>query len=589
MTGLTWETATDWNNAKSANDARVEADLLRVGVDDTEDSPLAHYQPDSTTAALQDRSGNGYDAVDYNHTYTTTAEKWRDVADFNGSDEYADFGSVYSSTGVVEFEAWVYPRSADSTQHQIFNQNQFWVLTYDRNDNQGFNVASYGDNYTFGSGFATNTWHHIYVYWDVGTEYYAEINGSSYSPYSTSDGVDKTGDPMVLGAAADSSGYKGSGNFDGQIAAVRAFEGSSLTLGQNSGNTLYDKPTSGTLTTATKSFSSSTEPNVTYITASGSPTITARGSPSGTPEEHTVTLDGSHTHAITWSNAHTDFDVTVDLSDTDRLDSIGLYPGDRLVWGSEGDWDSAQSESNVAHGAGDLGVDTIREQILAHYPFESSVTQDTTDNTSPSNNGAALTSTASVGDSGAYFDGSSNVNLGSPSVLDASNLGDAFTVCAWIRADSSIIGNSTRNNIIGRIGSNNDSWSLGIGDNGGSNADQLRFYVDDGSTAVFLNGSVPNSDQWYHVAGVYDGAAGEARLYLDGSLDASDTSISGGIASSGNDVVISNGSQSYVAEWVGEQDDIRIFNRALSSSELSELANPPYTGSLTTDVRGPIL
>jgi len=77
----------------------------------------------------------------------------------------------------------------------------------------------------------------------------------------------------------------------------------------------------GSLTTATKSFSSTQNPNLQNLQYSlNGQSITADiiGSP-GTPSEETVTqtLGGATSYPLTWSNAHTDFRVRPTLSTSD--------------------------------------------------------------------------------------------------------------------------------------------------------------------------------------------------------------------------------------------------------------------------------
>ena len=101
------------------------------------------------------------------------------------------------------------------------------------------------------------------------------------------------------------------------------------------------------------------------------------------------------------------------------------------------------------------------------------------------------------------------------------------------------------------------------------------FLVDDAGISHVLQSTVViNDGQWHHIAGVRDTAAGQARLFVDGALEASlaDTT---GIFLEVNSVPwnIGNvpGSGSVRFPWDGLIDEVEIFNRALSATEIKAI------------------
>ncbi|MHC4740183.1 MAG: LamG-like jellyroll fold domain-containing protein, partial [Planctomycetota bacterium] len=87
--------------------------------------------------------------------------------------------------------------------------------------------------------------------------------------------------------------------------------------------------------------------------------------------------------------------------------------------------------------------------------------------------------------------------------------------------------------------------------------------------------------QWHHVAGVYDGS--NAYIYIDGGLDSNSVGCSGSITTNDWDVYIGENSQSLdegtsAREWEGLIDDVRIYNYALTQSEVNDI----YTGGAPT-------
>jgi len=87
------------------------------------------------------------------------------------------------------------------------------------------------------------------------------------------------------------------------------------------------------------------------------------------------------------------------------------------------------------------------------------------------------------------------------------------------------------------------------------------------STAGYIG-----SGAWHHIAGTYDGT--EMRTYIDGELVGSNTVV-GSIATNGRNLYIGRTDPTHGGNFVdGMIDDVRIYNRALSASEVLQLYEP---------------
>jgi hypothetical protein len=86
-----------------------------------------------------------------------------------------------------------------------------------------------------------------------------------------------------------------------------------------------------------------------------------------------------------------------------------------------------------------------------------------------------------------------------------------------------------------------------------------------------------NDGHWHHVAGVYDQE--KIYLYIDGSQDAS-AEAPGKIRVNDEPVYIGENSQMPNRFWNGMIDDVRIYNYALSSEEISEITQNVLMRSL---------
>jgi len=105
-----------------------------------------------------------------------------------------------------------------------------------------------------------------------------------------------------------------------------------------------------------------------------------------------------------------------------------------------------------------------------------------------------------------------------------------------------------------------------------SSTGEWEFAVFDGSastTQISITGSTPTAGTWYHVVGVYDEDAGEGTLYVDGEVDGSDTS-SFTLDTSATDISF-GGRNDGTRPLNGDLDDVRIYNRALTATEISYL------------------
>ena len=114
------------------------------------------------------------------------------------------------------------------------------------------------------------------------------------------------------------------------------------------------------------------------------------------------------------------------------------------------------------------------------------------------------------------------------------------------------------------------TWGMYL--NGSTSA--LWFYVDttdDGGSFITSIVTIPSTNQWYHAVGTYDG--NNIKLYLNGVL--MDTDAQTGLIDNGARAYVSIGSSDETPSQLynGVIDDARVYNRALSGTEVSQLYN----------------
>ena len=111
------------------------------------------------------------------------------------------------------------------------------------------------------------------------------------------------------------------------------------------------------------------------------------------------------------------------------------------------------------------------------------------------------------------------------------------------------------------------SNTLGTGGVGG----ELVFMLKPDSTNWVVTGVSSSDDSWHHVVGTYDRNTQTAKIYLDGVLKNTNSSISSGPNSNSNPLLI--GSRSGPHGFGGSISNIKIYNRVISASEVQQNFN----------------
>ena len=166
-------------------------------------------------------------------------------------------------------------------------------------------------------------------------------------------------------------------------------------------------------------------------------------------------------------------------------------------------------------------------------------------------------------DGGANFDGVNDfINIGNFDIV-----GTELTISAWFKADSF---NTNDGRIISKangIYDNDHIWMISTVNSGG---EKLRFRLKTGSSTSTLIAGGITTGTWVHVVAVYDGA--NMILYKDG-LEVGRIAKTGALATN-----------PAINAWIGNNptadkpfdgviDDVRIYEKALSASEVNSLYN----------------
>jgi len=233
----------------------------------------------------------------------------------------------------------------------------------------------------------------------------------------------------------------------------------------------------------------------------------------------------------------------------------GTYPVKLLVR----DKDGAYSEISHTITVGDVGG------LLAHWKLDGNGT-DEQGNNDLSNNGASFVS----GVDGQSAEMAPNDYFAIQNFNYNSSGHREVTVSAWIKTTNGgdqVIVSYDRN----------EYWRLEINGNGGGTG-QIGWDVKTNSGQLDFGSNTRVDDgNWHHVVGVYDN--GTAKIYIDGVEDVSTTSGSTfgtgisryGFVGVGSEASNFDGNQGPANFFDGTIDDVRLYDRALSSSEIQDL------------------
>jgi len=221
---------------------------------------------------------------------------------------------------------------------------------------------------------------------------------------------------------------------------------------------------------------------------------------------------------------------------------------------------------------------SLDDGLVAYFPFNGNADEITGNSNDGTVYGATLTTDAlGVPDHAYHFNGGQDIEVPRSAAIEPAN---QLTVSAWIKPSSLEFPRSQQRPILSKRYSITtkdptygwNSYLLGMGylnDEPGF----IYFSLNPLSTDDYCWSSEPIvSGEWSHVVGTYDGAT--IRLYINGELSATQAH-SGDIGYSSLPLWIGTvGHYPYIVYWDGSLDDVRIYNRALSPSEVRQL----YTG-----------
>ena len=218
----------------------------------------------------------------------------------------------------------------------------------------------------------------------------------------------------------------------------------------------------------------------------------------------------------------------------------------------------------------------ITSGLVGHWTFDEGSGTTASDASGNNNTGTVINGPvweAGKINSGLTLDGVNDyVNIPHSNSLNIS--GTQITLSAWLKFQST----GTWQTLVTKVnedGTHNYPYFLYM--LGVNNDNRARFFLAVGGVFVDVKSSQAlTNGNWYHLTGVYDGTS--LRMYVNGVLDGT-TNENRTIVSKTSSFRIGAGG-TVNEPTKGSVDDIRVYNRALTQSDITELFN--NTGGSTT-------
>jgi hypothetical protein len=204
--------------------------------------------------------------------------------------------------------------------------------------------------------------------------------------------------------------------------------------------------------------------------------------------------------------------------------------------------------------------------LVAGYRLNEGSGVTTADGSGNNSNGTLVNSpgwTAGVYGNGLSFDGTNHVDLGNPSSL---RLTGSMTLSAWINIGTNPWDDGA---IVAKLGV--AGWQLKTSPDTGVRTAAIQISSNGSNSIQRYSSTVLTPNNWYHIAGVYDAAARTLSVYVNGNLD--NGVLSGTVPAAQSDApfnvnIAQRTGNPGTFNFQGRIDEVHIFNRALSASEI---------------------
>jgi len=292
--------------------------------------------------------------------------------------------------------------------------------------------------------------------------------------------------------------------------------------------------------------------------------VTANFSPAAPVNEYLLTINTNGSGYVNKTPDKTSYT-------SGEVVSLQAIPGNGYVFDSwSGDLSGSSNPASITTTANKSVTANFSaapapdNQLVAHWKFDEAAGTNAQDSSESSNNATIINApvwTTGKINSALQFDGLNDyVNCSDAANL---NFSSALTITAWIK-----IANPSQSRYM-RIVSKKNIWNAPTGYELEYNPYKNTLTALAGGNNYAQAANVNLDSTWHHVAAVIDGTT--AKLYVDGQNKTTDPTL-GTLLS--NTYALQIGRQSASADYFnGSIDDVRIYNYALTGSDILQIYN----------------
>ena len=498
---------------------------------------------DAANTTILDSSGNANNGVSQQDTSALSAAGRIDGAlSFNGIDDHIEvpFHENLNITGSLTLSAWIKPAGGGTYEYIVSRwQGPYSYMLFTGHNKAGFYVEAGGNNAnaTFETELNDGQWYHLVGTWD-GSQATIYVDATATAGTLGQGDVTTSGNGLIIGSRTGSDYF-----FTGSLDDVRVYD---RALSATDVGDLYDEgqdltaPNPDPMTWST----------VPYATSSSSISMTATTASDVSDVEYYFTCTSGGGNDSGWQDnpAYVDMRLSPDTQYTYRVQARDKSPNQNAT---------ALSNSLSATTA------PASDGLVSHWTFDDDASGiAVVDGSGNGHNGTAQQNTEVLHTTG-RIDGALSFN-GIDDHIEVPfhenlNITGSLTLSAWIKP----AGGGTYEYIVSRW-QGPYSYMLFTGHN------KAGFYVEaGGNNANATFETELNDGQWYHLVGTWDGS--QATIYVDATATAG-TLGQGDVTTSGNGLIIGSrtGSDYF---FTGSLDDVRVYDKALSTTEVGDLYN----------------
>jgi len=212
-------------------------------------------------------------------------------------------------------------------------------------------------------------------------------------------------------------------------------------------------------------------------------------------------------------------------------------------------------------GLNGIGNASLSDGLVAYYPFNGNANDESGNGNNGTVYGATLTTDRFGNANSAYsFDGNNDyIDCGNGSTI---NISGSFSISSWCYYSSGY-------SILGKEGGNgsNNGYYLWI-----NPVDKKVHFGFNKDQSEIISLSQIEINKWVHIVGTWDSSSKRISIYINSILDNVNI-LSGNPLPHSNPLYLGYTSAPWATEFsfIGKIDDIRIYNRAISASEIQEI------------------